>query len=83
MLVEAAATALLLIARRDAWTMTGAFLLAVIWASTAFLQVPMHNVLTDGFNAEAHGRLVQTNWIRTIGWTLRGLLALYLVRTTD
>lgn len=82
MLVEAAAVALLLLVKRDAWTLAGAALLAAIWLSTAFLQVPMHNVLANAFDADAHIRLVQTNWIRTIAWTVRGGIALYLLRAT-
>ena len=54
------------------WVAAG--LLAVIWASTAFLQVPAHGVLAQGFDAEVHRRLVDTNWIRTVGWTARALL---------
>jgi hypothetical protein len=83
MLAEAAATALLLLTRRDAVTVAGAALLAVIWLSTAFLQVPAHNALAGGFDAEAHARLVNTNWIRTLAWSARGLLALYLLRAAD
>jgi len=83
MLVEAAAATLLLIERRNAWTLSGAALLFVVWASTALLQVPLHNELSGGFDAAAHARLVQTNWIRTIAWTLRGLIALSLLRPTE
>lgn len=79
MLVEAAAALLLLLERRDALTLAGALLLAAVWASTAFLQVPAHNALSGGFDAEAHARLVGTNWIRTIGWTARGFIALLLL----
>jgi hypothetical protein len=52
-----------------AWT--GLALVGVIWASTAFIQVPMHNVLGRGFDADAHAHLVSTNWIRTIAWSAR------------
>lgn len=55
------------------WWLTGA-LLAVVWASTAFLQVPCHGLLAQGFDAAVHAKLVDTNWIRTVGWTLRALL---------
>lgn len=82
MLVEALATAAILATRRDAPAITAAILLAIIWASTAFLQVPMHNALANGFDAQAHARLVDTNWIRTIAWTARGILALYFLRAT-
>ncbi|HLM67342.1 MAG TPA: hypothetical protein VK358_07440, partial [Longimicrobium sp.] len=57
-----------------AWA--GVALLAVVWLSTFFLQVPQHRRLEGGFDAAAHHRLVRSNWIRTIAWTLRGLLVL-------
>ena len=53
----------------------GAVLLGGVWASTAFLQVPAHSALTTGLDLEQVRRLVTTNWIRTILWTLRGILA--------
>ena len=55
---------------------TGLGLLAVIWISTATLQVPMHQRLVAGFDERAHRRLLTTNWIRTIAWTVRGVMAL-------
>jgi len=82
MLIEAGAAVLLLLDRRNPWTLTGVALLAVVWCSTAFLQVPLHNALSIGFDSETHSRLVQTNWIRTIAWTARALISLYLLRVT-
>lgn len=55
---------------------TGLVLLAVIWISTAWLQVPEHRRLSDGFDAGAVRRLVAGNWLRTVGWSLRALLVL-------
>jgi len=57
----------------------GALLLAVIWLSTAFLQVPEHRRLGAGFDSLAVRRLVASNWLRTAAWTVRGWLALELV----
>ncbi len=54
-------------------------LLAIVWASTAFLQVPCHEKLTAGFDAAVHNRLVVSNWIRTIGWTARGVLVTWML----
>ena len=54
-------------------------LLALIWCSTAFQQVPQHQRLLGGFNAEAHRRLVRSNWTRTIAWTFRGFLVTSLL----
>ncbi len=50
-----------------------------IWASTFFVQVPLHEKLGGGFDADVQKRLVSTNWIRTIFWTLRGALVLWMV----
>tara|TARA_R110002049_G_scaffold309268_1_gene519518 strand:+ start:26458 stop:26931 length:474 start_codon:yes stop_codon:yes gene_type:complete len=62
-----------------AWTGVG--LIAVIWLSTAFIQVPCHTKLLSGFQVIAHQRLVHTNWIRTACWSARGvLLGYFLVR---
>ena len=83
MLVEAFTTILLLFVRPDgvsaypAWL--GAFLLAVVWLSTAFLQVPSHTRLGSGFDEKAHSSLVLTNWVRTVAWSLRGVVVLWMV----
>ena len=78
MIVEAVLVVLL---AWGSWDLAGAWaglgLLAAIWLSTAFLQVPMHRKLRQGFDEAAHGRLVSTNWIRTAAWSVRSILALY------
>ena len=45
-------------------------------ASTQFLQVPCHKKLAAGFNRNVHQRLVKTNWIRTVFWSLRSFLVI-------
>ena len=57
----------------------GIVLLAVVWASTWLVQAPCHTRLAQGFDAAVHRRLVTTNWIRTLGWSARALLALAMV----
>lgn len=59
-----------------AWLGFGAVL--IIWASTAFIQVPCHARLSRGFDTATHRRLVNSNWIRTVAWTGRAALALSL-----
>jgi len=54
----------------------GLALLLVVWGSTAALQVPCHRRLERGFDADAHRRLVRSNWLRTAAWTARAPLAL-------
>ena len=82
MLLELA-TALLLLWQRPAampmWmAWIGLILIGMIWLSTAFLQVPQHTILSAGFNAEAHRLLVTSNWIRTVAWSMRGGLLLWV-----
>lgn len=60
------------------WTaVAGLAAVALIWLSTFLLQVPYHDRLLSGFDAEVHRKLVTTNWVRTILWTARGALVIY------
>ncbi|MEI6376735.1 MAG: hypothetical protein ACOYOI_10195 [Chthoniobacterales bacterium] len=57
--------------------------LILIWASTFLLQVPLHGILEQKPDTRSMDRLVTTNWIRTILWTLRlGLLGILAARLT-
>lgn len=83
MLIELG-TAILLIWQKplgiSAWMMWfGLGLIIVIWLSTFLLQVPNHEILSKGFNEIAHRRLVTTNWIRTVAWSIRSILVVWLV----
>ncbi|MEM9070026.1 MAG: hypothetical protein AAGE52_16080 [Myxococcota bacterium] len=60
----------------------GLALVGLVWASTFFVQVPLHNRLAEGFDAPTVERLVSTNWIRTAGWSARGVLALLMTIAT-
>ena len=53
-------------------------LLGVIWVSTFFVQIPLHRQLTGGFDQKVHQRLVKTNWLRTIFWSIRVALLLWV-----
>jgi hypothetical protein len=55
-------------------------LVALIWLITFFVSVPIHNTLvSNGFQQEMISRLVATNWVRTLAWTIRTALLVYLV----
>ncbi len=56
-------------------------LMAVAYGVTAFVSVPLHERLTARFDADAHRRLVSTNWWRTAAWTARGLVLAVLLIT--
>jgi magnesium-transporting ATPase (P-type) len=62
-----------LIPSRERWL--GLALVGALWLSTAAVQVPLHNRLAAGFDAEAWSALVRSNWIRTAAWSIRALLA--------
>jgi hypothetical protein len=78
MLIEALTAVLLLFWRPEGVTVwlpwVGLVLVAVLWASTFFWQVPAHEKLAAEFEPATHVRLVRSNWLRTAGWTARGLL---------
>jgi hypothetical protein len=82
MLIEALTGCLLLLRRPAGLPVPalglGLALLVVIWLSTMFLQIPRHGELSLGFNAASHQFLVVSNWIRTVAWTVRGGLVLWL-----
>ena len=82
MLLEAA-TALLLLFRRPEgvplWAaLLGLALVALIWGSTALMQVPRHTTLNSGFDRAAWSGLVLTDWVRTVAWSARGALLLWM-----
>ena len=83
MAVEGVTTLVLLVAAPDGvglllpWL--GAVLLAVVHASTVLLQVPAHAALAQSPDRATIDRLVRTNWVRTVGWTARGAVAVAMV----
>ena len=80
MLAELVTAGLLLWVRPEPlplWAVVaGLALVAANWVSTCAVQIPCHDRLTRGFDPAVHRRLVATNWLRTVVWSLRGLLVL-------
>jgi hypothetical protein len=52
----------------------GVGLVALVWASTFVLQVPMQGRLAKGFDEQAWRFLVASNWVRTAAWSARTVL---------
>lgn len=74
MLLELGLAAILVWQQNFQWIYTVPLLLVLlIWGSTFLIQVPDHNRLAAGKDVEIVSRLVQTNWIRTILWTLKAI----------
>ena len=62
-------------------TTISAFLVVIVWLSTFILQVPIHKHLQEGKDVPAIRRLVATNWIRTIAWSLRAAVVTFSALT--
>jgi hypothetical protein len=81
--VEGLTTAALLVWRPAGvplWMpVAGAVAFAGLVLATLLLQVPAHQRLGDGFDPRTHRRLVSSNWIRTVLWSTRGVLALWML----
>lgn len=54
-------------------------LLVVIGLSTVILQGPLHVMMGTGATEKDITKLIKTNWIRTISWTVRSGLLGYLM----
>lgn len=59
-----------------AWVGLG--LLLAIWLSTFAIQVPLHRRIELARTAASVDLLVQTNWLRTVAWSLRLLIVLFI-----
>lgn len=83
MAVEGFSTLGLLWAKPDAvgWALpwVGAILLAIALGSTVFLSVPRHSAMATNPTPELGRELVATNWPRTIAWTLRAGVCVWML----
>ena len=57
----------------------GLGIVVLIWLTTFFLQVPLHEKLSDGYNEEAVRKLGSSNWWRTFLWSAKSALGIYLL----
>lgn len=59
----------------------GLFAVVALWASTGFVQMPLHARLArDGHAPALVSALVRTNWLRTALWTFRACLSCWMLR---
>jgi hypothetical protein len=56
-------------------------LLLVIFGVTAIFSIPCHAVLAKRYDLAVIRRLVITNWLRTVTWVGKGILAVQLLMT--
>jgi hypothetical protein len=84
MLVEAVTATLIAINTPPAIgrpaALTGLAMVAALWLSTLLVQMPLHGRLKHaGHTPETVAALVQSNWVRTILWSARALLAIWML----
>ena len=59
----------------------GVALVAVLWLSTALVQMPLHARLAgDGHSPAIVTSLVRSNWLRTALWSARAALSVWMLR---
>ncbi|MEZ4705096.1 MAG: hypothetical protein R3A11_07935 [Bdellovibrionota bacterium] len=83
MLVEFVGAVLLCIPRFSddpvLWMALNMTLVVLIWLSTFLWSVPIHHQLSHkGFDEDAIVRLCNTNWPRTILWSCKAMILIYL-----
>lgn len=83
MFIEAITALLILLSPPEnvpLWLLVVALLLVVtIWAITLFVNVPQHNALSFSFDEQTHRMLILSNWTRTIAWSFRGAIMLWVL----
>lgn len=79
MIIEILAASLLLLDNFSDLAIINLGLLALIWIVTAFFSVPCHLDLHKCKNLEVINKLVLTNWMRTILWSAKLLVAIKLI----
>ena len=74
MLAQAVLAVHQILAEPDPVSIGQTALIFFIWTITAFISVPLHRHLTTGYDARSVHRLITTNWLRTVGWSLISVL---------
>lgn len=60
--------------------LAGLALVGLLWLSTLAVQMPLHARLArDGHAAGIVDRLVRSNWLRTVAWSLRAGIAAWML----
>jgi len=57
----------------------GFYVVILIWITTGLFSVPEHAKLETGKDDKVISRLVSTNWIRTLLWTLKSGISFFLL----
>jgi hypothetical protein len=58
---------------------SGLITVILIWTTTLFVQLPLHQRLSKNRSEYLIRKLIRTNWIRTALWTFKSLLAIAIL----
>ncbi len=58
-------------------TAINAVAMAIVLVISGFWSAPAHGELSDGFDADVHNRLMNANFVRTLAWTVCGVMAVW------
>ena len=61
------------------YLLTGFILVLIIWFSTFLIQVPYHGALSKQYDETLIHKLVKSNWVRTVAWSLRAIIMTIVV----
>ena len=78
MLIELLTLSLIAYFSSDFLIIKSLFLLLVIWLTTFFIMIPSHNKIAKTFNKKEINKLINYNWIRTILWSFKLLVIIFL-----
>jgi hypothetical protein len=74
MLAQALCAVQQVIRTPDLVSIVQVLLIASVLTVTALISVPLHRRLSSGYRARVVDRLIHTNWLRTVGWSLVSLI---------
>ena len=78
MLIELLTLSLIAYFSTDFLIIKSLFLLLVIWLTTFFIMIPSHNRISKSFNLKEIKSLINYNWVRTILWSFKLLVIIFL-----
>ncbi len=58
----------------------GFIIVLLIWGITFTIQVPLHGKLSNNRNQQIIHKLVQSNWTRTVLWSAKALLGIWILK---
>ena len=78
MLIELLTLFLIAYFSKDFLIIKSLIILLVIWLTTFFIMIPSHNKISKAFNEKEINRLINYNWVRTILWSFKLLVIIFL-----